>query len=252
MSFRTIWVTRPEPGNATTSAALQNAGFEVIGLPVLDVRFVAPSLPADRPDWIVFVSANAVRGLEAAGVPAGFRGKVRAAAVGSRSALVAAGDGWKVELVPKRENAEGLLETFGHIDLNGLQVWIPGGNREGSASRLLPEALRARGAEVLTFSVYETLDRDLKVGELARLDAADPGLIVFHSPSAVETVYSSAGPGSVRRWQKADLVAIGSTTVASCRRVRTDRIWESPEPSDTALVTLITSLTHKITEEKRA
>jgi hypothetical protein len=116
----------------------------------------------------------------------------------------------------------------------------------------VPEALRARGALVFMLNVYETLDREIKMEELARLDAADPGIIVFHSPSAVEAVYSSAAPGSVRRWQKADLVAIGSTTLASCRGVRSDRIWECREPSDAALVTLITSMTNKVTEEKRA
>jgi len=250
VSSGTIWVTRPEPGNAITTAALQNAGFSMLGLPVLDVRFVAPAggLPAERPDWIVFVSANAVRGFEATG----FRGKVRVAAVGSRTAHEAASRGWNVELVPKSENAEGLLEIFGHVDLKERRVWIPGGNRQGSARQLLPEALRARGALVFMLNVYETLDRELKMEELARLDAADPGIIVFHSPSAVEAVYSSAAPGSVRRWQKADLVAIGSTTLASCRGVRSDRIWECREPSDAALVTLITSMTNKITEEKHA
>ena len=250
----TIWVTRPEPANATTSAALHNAGFSVLGVPVLEVRLVAPSegLPADWPEWIVFVSANAVRGLERAGVPPEVRSRVHAAAVGSRTALVAAGHGWKVELVPKSENAEGLLEIFGHVDLKGLRVWIPGGNREGSAHQLLPEALRARGAEVMMFSVYETLNRELDASDLVRLEAAEPGFVLFHSPSAVEAVFSSAANMAVRRWQKADLVAIGPATLASCRRMRSDRIWECSEPSDTALVALIGSMTNRITEEERA
>jgi uroporphyrinogen-III synthase len=248
-----VWVTRPEPGNAVTSAALHSAGFTVIGLPVLDVRPVAPAggLPSQPPDWIVFVSANAVRGMEAAGLPSGFRSGVRAAAVGSRTALEAAGHGWNVELVPKSENAEGLLEALSRVDVNGRRVWIPGGSREGSARQLLPEALRARGALVTTLAVYETLDRKLGPEDLARLDAAEPGFIVFHSPSAVDAVFSAVTPEAVGRWKRAYLVAIGPATSDRCRWARAQRTVVCPEPSDAAVVAVITSITECLEEGKR-
>jgi len=248
----TIWVTRPEPANAVTSAALKKAGFEVVGLPVLEVRYTCPGLPEQRPDWIVFVSANAVRGLETMGVPSGLRSTAHVASVGSRTALEAANRGWNVELVPKSENADGLLEVLHRTDLVGRTVWIPSGNRDGSARQLLPEALRARGANVVTFGVYETLDRELAPSELAQLEGADPGCIVFHSPSAVPAVFSPAAPLALRGWQRADLVAIGPATVARCREVRADRVWECAEPSDAALLALITRVMHRITQEKSA
>jgi len=254
MNPGTIWVTRPEPGNAITTAALLSAGFHVIGLPVLEVRPVAPGqgLPREAPDWIVFVSANAVRGLEAAGVPPEMRSRVHVAAVGSRTAHEAAGHGWYVELVPKTESADGLLELMTRIDMQRRRVWIPGGNREGSARHLLPETLRGRGALVVTFSVYETLDRTLGSEELARLNGAQPGWVIFHSPSAVEVVFSGAAATVVKRWQTADLVAIGPATLDRCRRERMDRVWECSEPSDTGLVALITSISNRMTEERRA
>ena len=252
MTSGAIWVTRPAPRNATTSAALQNAGFQVIGVPVLVVRHVAPAggLPLLPPDWVLFVSPNAVRGLEAAGVPAGVRSKARAAAVGSHTAFEAAGHGWKVELVPKNENAEGLLKIMRHVGLDRRRVWIPGGSREGSARRTLPQELRARGADVITFCVYETLDRMLEPAEMERLRAADPGFIVFHSPSAVEAVFHGLTLGTLLRWQDANLVAIGPATLTACLEVRTDRVWESPKPSDASLIGLITSIANRMTEER--
>jgi len=250
----TIWITRPEPGNATTTAALQNDGFAVLGLPVLEVRHVVPreGWPSEWPDWVVFVSANAVRGLEAAGLPAGGRPRVRAAAVGARTALEAAGHGWNVELVPKSENAEGLLEIMGRVDMRGKRVWIPGGNREGSARHVLPDALRARGAEVVTLGVYETLDRVASVDELAKLNAATPGAVVFHSPSAVDVVFAKNASEEVRRWQGADLVAVGPVTAVQCRRQRSERVWECTEPSDLALLALLASIGKRVPQEKRA
>ena len=244
-----LWVTRPEPGNAITTAALKNAGFLVLGLPVLEIRYASSGLPEQRPDWIVFVSANAVRGLEKAGVPAGSRAAVRVAAVGSRTALEAANHGWNVELVPKNENADGLLEIMHRVELQDRTVWIPGGNRDGSARQLLPDALRARGANVVTFGVYETVNRELSPNDLTRLNGRDPGCIVVHSPSAVDAVFSTDAPAAVRRWQSANVVAIGPATVARCRGVRTDRVWECAEPTDAALIACITQVTHRITED---
>jgi uroporphyrinogen-III synthase len=220
----------------------------------LEVRHVVPrdGLPSEWPDWVVFVSANAVRGLEAAGLPAGARSRVRAAAVGARTALEAAGHGWNVELVPKRENAEGLLEIMSRVDVRGKHVWIPGGNREGSARHSLPDALRARGAEVVTLGVYETLDRGLSADERAKLNAAVPGVVVFHSPSAVDAVFAENAPEEVRRWQSADLVAVGPATASQCRRERSERVWECSEPSDTALLALLASVGKRTPQEKRA
>jgi len=48
------------------------------------------------------------------------------------------------------------------------------------------------------------------------------------------------------------LVAIGPATVARCREVRADRVWECAEPSDAALLALITRVMHRITQEKSA
>jgi uroporphyrinogen-III synthase len=255
VSVPAIWITRPEPGNAPSTAALRSAGFTVIAVPVLEVRHVSPpgGIPPEPPDWIVFVSQNAVRGLDASGaVPLGRRSQVRVAAVGSRTALEAAGLGWNVELVPSSENAEGLLEILGRVDLRDRRVWIPCGNREGSARNVLAGALGRRGARVTLLPVYETLDRPLTAEDTSRLNAAEPGAIVLHSSSAVAAVFRQPAPAAVRRWHDADLIAVGPATGARCRDVRPDRIWECAEPSDVALAALVASLRKFAPEGNRA
>ena len=246
MNGPAVWITRPEPGNAVTTAYLRNSGFIVVSVPILEVSYVDAALAGDWPDWVVFVSANAVRGFEHAlrgtGLPQPGRARVRAAAVGSRTALEAAGQGWQVELVPSTENAEGLLEVMRRVDMRGQRVWIPAGNREGSARGALPETLRERGADVHVFSVYETSDRILTPPDETQLNEAEPGAVVFHSPSAVEAVFSKGMSPAVRRWHDAEFVAIGSSTAARCRMARLDRVHETPEPSDTALVSVLVSL----------
>ena len=247
MKIAAVWVTRPEPGNANTTAYVRSAGFPVVAVPVLEVSYVNPELRLEAwPDWVLFVSGRAVRGLEqglrGSGLPQDGRSGVRAAAVGSRSALEAAGHGWNVELVPSSENAEGLLELLNRTDMRGRRVWIPAGNREGSARGVLSETLRKRGADVVLFSVYETRDRVLTAEDEARLNDAEPGAIVFHSPSAVEAVFANGAPVAMRRWLSAELAAIGPSTAARAREMGLDCVLEASEPSDQALVSLLVSL----------
>jgi len=242
-----IWVTRPEPANIATAAALRSAGFLVLVIPVLEVQSTVPDgfPPETWPDWVLFVSVNAVRSLEdageAAGFPPGLRTRVRVAAVGARTAVEAGARGWRVDVVPTREHAEGLLEALTTRDFRGRRVWIPAGNREGSAVRLLPESLRKRGALVSVLPVYETMERMLTPADTDLLDASEAGAIVLHSPSAVEAVFSDRAPAAARRWHSADLVTIGPATSRRCRELGQERVFECSVPSDPAIIAVAAS-----------
>lgn len=56
-----LWVTRTAPYNLLTAHRLRAMGINVLAGPVLDIRPVAVSRPAGRPDALVFTSAHAVR-----------------------------------------------------------------------------------------------------------------------------------------------------------------------------------------------
>ncbi len=244
-----VWVTRPAPGNAVTARALTEAGLSVVAAPVLVVRSLpAAALPAgEPPDWVVFVSANAVQSFEDALCRAPAirmaRSAVRAAAVGRRTAESAAAWRWRVEATPEEETAEGLLGALLTHDLRGRRVWIPAGNREGSATRVLPEALSRRGAEVSVFQVYETVDRELSPQEQANLDGTIPGAAVFHSPSAVEAVFAAGAPAAAVRWRdEATAVSVGPATSRRLSELGTKKVAQCSRPSDASLVAAVIAL----------
>jgi uroporphyrinogen-III synthase len=254
-----VWVTRPQPGSRTTARAVREAGYPVIAIPLLVTRPVVPTPPVsgDRPDWVVFVSGTAARSLDAALGEAAFapgeRRAIRVAAVGRRTAETARGLGWTVSLVPESEDAAGLLRAFAAEDLSGKTVWIPGGSREGSAKRELPEGLAAAGAAVRAFQVYETGDRRLTAEDLGALRGTEAGGVVLHSPSAAEAflaaperVFPEDGMDVARRWREnAPAVAIGPVTARRLRELGAASVLECAEPSDEAIIAVLETAVRK-------
>jgi uroporphyrinogen-III synthase len=248
---RAIWVTRPADGARRTTIALTKAGYVVIVAPVLEVGTTLPEpMPVGPwPDWLIFVSATAVEGfLKARGLPAfpepsGRVPPTRIAVVGQRTAEASLAAGFAVDLTPSTQNARGLVAAFGAADLTGARIWIPGGNRRGSALEELPEELSRAGAQVSTFQVYDTRARPLVDDELARLDAATPGAMLFYSPSAAEAVFQEQQPAAVVRWRDtASCVAIGETTRRRLAQLGARQVFISREPSDAGvLATLMDS-----------
>lgn len=236
--MNTVWVTRPEPLNVRTAEMLKKAGYEVISVPVLGVEFTTPpALPGSEwPAWIVFVSQNAVIGLERAvevlGTPGGSRDGVRVAAVGRQTAEEANRSGWRVTVIPETENAQSLLAAMGEVDLDDAPVWIPSGNRPGSAGTTIPTTLAERGAIAMSFPVYCTNPRTFSVRELEVLDTSEMGAVVLHSPSAAGAILGTRTPGPVERWKKAMMISIGPTTTARARELGASRIIECETPSD--------------------
>jgi uroporphyrinogen-III synthase len=236
-----VWVTRPEPGLTRTAAALRACGHEVLAAPLLEISPVppspAPSLP--WPDWVLLVSANAVRGLHAAdlGEP-----RSRFAAVGQRTAAEATDLGYPVDLVPEQERAEGLLAALASEELTGRRVWIPAGDRPGSARSQLPVALAKRGALVEVFQVYATHERALTAGERRTLDTQEPGAVVVFSPSAADCLFASDAP-AIQRWrQQAATVAIGPVSRVRLEELGANQIVEAQQPSDAGVIEVLARL----------
>ncbi len=249
---RAVWVTRPAAGAESTARALGDAGYIVVTAPVLEIVSIPPDpIPkAPWPDWVVFVSANAVEGLTRAMAAPAFptlddRGQhpVRCAAVGRRTAVRAAAVGWHVLLTPTLESASGLIDAFRNHDIKDRRIWIPTGSRAGSAKRDLPAALRAAGACVEVFQVYETRDRPLEAQDFARLDAATPSALIVHSPSAAEAIYGAGSPAALARWRaEAVAVAIGPSTRKRLEKLGAFRIHECADPTDGGILEVLASI----------
>jgi uroporphyrinogen-III synthase len=243
-----VWITRPSPAAAKTGGALRAQGFPVLEASVLEVTITpADPVPAGPwPDWIIFVSANAVRGFAAAcrdhTFPPRLNSSPRIAAVGRVTAEVARAHGLAADVVPDDQQASGVIHALSDHTLG--RVWIPAGNRPGSANHELPSVLGARGAHVEVFRVYQTVDRELTPIEIERLGAATPGAIVTHSPSAAQAIYGRAVvPPAVKRWRRdATAVAIGPKTRAVLNELSVPHVIEAPEPTDAGVAAVLATL----------
>jgi uroporphyrinogen-III synthase len=174
-----VLVTRPEPQAAPLARLLEAHGARVYRLPAIELQaredraaLRAALGPLDRFQWIVFVSANAVRYgsylLEGRRDP-------RLVAIGPATAAALNHAGFRVALVPDDGfDSEALLASPGLSHVQGQRILIVRGD---TGRELLAEELRARGAAVSYAEVY-----------VRRCARPVPGAV-----AAVETEWSRGG-----------------------------------------------------------
>jgi uroporphyrinogen-III synthase len=101
----------------------------------------------------------------------------------------------------------------------------------------LPEALRARGIDVIEFPMYSPIAASIdvkRVEEIANDPSSQPVIVAFYSPSAVRSFFDSMGERKIN----ASYAAIGETTAAAIREFASDVIV-APHPDSEALATAL-------------
>jgi len=166
-----VLVTRPHAQAASLGARLEAVGARAYRLPALTIGAVAydRSLlgPIDRYDFVVFVSANAVRFGAALLEDAGDR---RLFAVGPATGAALEALGRTVARVPADGyDSEHLLAMAEFRQPSGRRILIV---RGGEGRTLLGDTLRARGAEVTHVDVYERRCATPDPLELEAIEAA--------------------------------------------------------------------------------
>ncbi|BBL76942.1 uroporphyrinogen-III synthase [Methylomagnum ishizawai] len=160
LAGRTLLVTRPADQAEGLCASIEAAGGRAWRWPLLEIVPVGDAAPAlallnrDDWDWLVFVSANAVRC--AAGLRAWTRrgsGSTRIAAVGAATAQALAETGMRVDLIPKPQfNSESLLAAPEFAQVLGKRILIV---RGAGGREWLARTLAERGAETAYAEVYQ-------------------------------------------------------------------------------------------------
>ena len=143
--------------------------------------------------------------LDGAGLDARALAGRTVAAIGPGTARALAEHGIRADLVPERAVAEGLVEALADVDVRRALVVRA---REGRD--VLPDALRARGAEVDVLALYETVAEPLDA-ETARA-AARRDYVTFTSASTVRFFLAAAGALAGPR-----IASIGPATSAALR-----------------------------------
>ncbi|MBN2290041.1 MAG: uroporphyrinogen-III C-methyltransferase [Candidatus Glassbacteria bacterium] len=234
---RTVIVTRAREQASEFSRILDGYGARVIEMPTIRIsdspepEKVAWAIDRlDRYDWLIFTSVNGVERffhyLRASGRDVRAIGQqALLCAIGpvTRAALEASG--LRVDLVPGSYVAESVVEALkSRGDLKGKRVLLP---RAAVARQVIPEALRALGAEVDEVAVYSTgietpenLDRVVEELTEGRVD-----VVTFTSSSTVENFVRLVGePVAAGLGGKTLVASIGPVTaeIAAQHGLRTD------------------------------
>ncbi|MCC6145887.1 MAG: hydroxymethylbilane synthase [Candidatus Hydrogenedentes bacterium] len=219
-----IVVTRAEGQASDLVRELDRHGADVQQFPTIAIQPVAPEGPLGPMsgyDWVVFTSANAVSHFEAHLVAEGLDwAALRAAnvcAIGPATAELLRAQGVLVALTPERFVAESLVEALTGIEggLAGRRFLLPRGNL---ARPLLPEALRAAGADVTERIVYETVPVMAAPAAVDELIDYRPNVVTFTSSSTAENFCRILGAEKLQRLKQTALfAAIGPVTAQTMR-----------------------------------
>jgi len=223
LSGWTVAVTRAAAQAGDLARLLAGHGASVLEVPLIRVEPPiddAPLRAAIRElaafDWVVFTSANGVEGFWAAlqreAFDASALGATRTACIGPGTAAALARRGIRPDLVPGSYVAEALLDALGRTgDLAGKRILLP---RAATGRPVLPDGLRARGAEVVEVETHRTVPDAARAAELRSWIAADAlDAVTFTSPSTVESFVDSIGTATGR----ALVAVIGPVTAAAAR-----------------------------------
>ncbi|MGH7232239.1 MAG: uroporphyrinogen-III C-methyltransferase [Nitrospiraceae bacterium] len=188
-----ILVTRAREQAGELSRLLTDYGAEPVECPVIQILPPEHWQDVDaaigelhRFQWLVFTSVNGVRPfmdrVRRLGHDARALSGLRLCCIGPRTADELGKHGLRADLIPDQFQAEGLIEVM-KADAAGGRVLIA---RAAVAREILPEQLRAAGADVRVVTVYRTVRPSLEADGLKdRFRRHEIDVVTFASSSTV-------------------------------------------------------------------
>lgn len=232
-----VLVTRPVHQAGSLSQLLRDEGAEPVEAPT--IRIIPPEDPSGLRaaveqvgdyGWVVFTSKNGVAAFfdEVArqGGDARRLGGARVLAIGPKTAEALRERGVVADRVPSEYRGESVaqevLAEMGGATA-GARVLVP---RARDARQVLPERLRAAGAEVQVVEAYRTVTpTDADVARLRALfDEGSLDVATFTSSSTVTNLVDVLGEGAADRLAGLTVASIGpiTTETARARGLRVD------------------------------
>lgn len=221
LAGRRVLVTRAAQQAGKLSEGLRAQGAEPVEVPVLEIRPPQSFVPLDdalghldRYDWLILTSANALQAVSSRGArfgvnPANAEG-LKVAAVGKATAEAARHFGFRVEMVPQSYVAESLVEEL-REHAAGKKILIA---RAAVARDVIPDALRAAGAEVDVVDAYRNVLPDSAPALLRQALAAGLDAATFTSSSSATHLAEAARAAGVA-WPFAQVPAVSIGPITS-------------------------------------
>ncbi len=211
---RTVAVTRARAQASGLATRLERLGARTVQAPVIRINELpVQQLDLAPYDLICLTSPNGVDALFARlheqGLDARAFAGATVAAIGPGTARVLAKHGIQVDVLPERFVAESLVDALTDVPVTNALV-----ARAQDARDVLPDALRARGANVDVLALYETVVDPLAQDMLTAACAAD--YVTFTSASSVRFFLQAVGGQPLSPATR--IVSIGPVTSEELRK----------------------------------
>lgn len=202
--IKRVILTRSREDIERDRERFEGLGFEVVPLPMIETEELEFNLPEEKPNYVIFQSAKAVRYfLKRVSIPEG----AKVVAVGDKTKETIEKVGYSVHIIPEKRSAEGIVEAF--PEGSGEVIWIPR-SEQGRLEAI--EGLRRKGYRVIPINVYRTVNLSYNPNHLKSV-LEGGGFIVFASPSAVRGFFANLQKvDKVISLEEFTVVAIGKTT----------------------------------------
>ncbi|MGE0134996.1 MAG: uroporphyrinogen-III C-methyltransferase [Dehalococcoidia bacterium] len=246
LAGKRVLVTRTRRQASSLADALRAEGAVPVVLSAIeldrrvDAQAAAAALArlrAGKYRWIVFTSDNAVdvtfEMLEDGGLDARALAGVRVCAIGGATAEALRRHGLRADLVPPEADGEATLHALVEAGVDGQHILLP---RAEQARALLPEGLRAAGADVDEVTLYLAAPpANPPRRALDRIRRGDIDAATFTSSSTVRNLVTLLD-GDIAPLRSTVVACIGPQTAAAAREAGLEPAIVSPERSVEGLV----------------
>lgn len=223
---KTVIVTRARAQASALTKKLEAQGARVLEVPAIKIVPPADFAPLDKAiaeidtyKWLILTSVNGVEyffnRLQKAGKDSRALCGVKIAAIGSATAEALKGYGITADLIPSAYKAEELADALAEDTKAGDKLLLA---RAKVARNVLPERLRALGAQVDVVAAYETVaDCQNKEELLEALESGEASIVTFTSSSTVTNLLDVLGDKK-DLLNKVALAAIGPVTAETLEK----------------------------------
>ena len=224
-----ILVGRARHQAGSLSASLRSLGASVIEIPFIEIRKPQSYAPLDDAlktiktyDWLILTSANGVEAmwerLRKLRIPRSRLKHIQIAAIGPATKKAIVKHGLKVKMVPEEYVAEAVVKKL-RDKVDGKRVVLI---RAKVARDVIPEELRAAGAQVDVVEAYETVVPEksrARLRALMKSVARRPHVVTFTSSSTAKNFAELLGDVKPTALRGIQLASIGPVTSATLREL---------------------------------
>lgn len=227
-----VLITRALDQAGDFAALLEERGFIPLTFPTIefappeDTEKVTKTLRnISSFDWILLTSSNGVRFfvecLNKVGDPAQLLKTIKICAVGPKTAETVKKFGLTTDLIPDNYQAEGVLDAFARIGIDGNKILFP---RAEEGRDILPDGLKELGAKLELLPVYRTVKPEAKEEKLKYILEKGVDIITFTSGSTVRNFISILGESNRALLNGVKVACISEVTakIAEKEGIKTD------------------------------